>query len=163
MQFCHLHYGHTLCGTLTWVIYRLVYCLENLIFFIDLSYCFMYCHVCAILSLLKICRDHPCIWSGTIFRAHFSLDNGLELVWTMVWNLSDQGSLRSGIRLSSGVFERTSSAQSSDQTSLRSGTVWSEVPLVRDGLIRGDFERDLNLGTPFLMYLPGSRFGGEFM
>ena len=70
----------------------------------------------------------------------------------MVWNLSDQGSLRSGTRLIRGGFERTSSAQwsssafSSDQRSLRSGTVWSEVPLVWDGLIRGDFERDLNLG-----------------
>ena len=71
----------------------------------------------------------------------------------MVWKLSDQGSLRSGTRLIRGGFERTSSAQwsssafSSDQRSLRSGTVWSEVPLVWDGLIRGDFERDLNLGT----------------
>ena len=70
----------------------------------------------------------------------------------MVWNLSDQGSFRSGTRLVRGGFERTSSAQwsssaySSDQRSLWSGTVWSEVPIVWDGLIRGDFERDLNLG-----------------
>ena len=62
-------------------------------------------------------------WSGT------RLGNGLELVWAMVWNLSDQGSLRSGARLIRGDFERTSSAQrsssahSSDQRSLRSGTV----------------------------------------
>ena len=68
-------------------------------------------YVCAILSLLKIHRDHPCIWSGTMFRAHFSLHNGLELVWTMVWNSSNQCSLRSGTRLTRGDFERTSSAQ----------------------------------------------------
>ena len=98
--------------------------------FFSLIYLIVLCivmYVCAILSLLKICRDHPCIWSGTIFRAHFSLDNGLELVWTMVWNLSDQGSLQSETRLIRGGFERTSSAHSSDQSSLRSGTVWSEA------------------------------------
>ena len=101
-------------------------------FFFSLIYLTVLCvvmYVCAILSFLKICRDRPCIWSGTIFRGHFSLDNGLELVWKMVWNLSDQGSLRSGTRLIRGGFERTSSAQrsssahSSDQRSLRSGTV----------------------------------------
>ena len=106
----------------------------------------------------KVWDRRPAPWnlgpgSGRIFRAHFSLYNGLELVGTMVWNLSDQGSLRSGTRLIRGGFKRTSSAlrsssaHSSDQRSLRPGTVWSEVTLVWDGLIRDNFERDLNLGN----------------
>ena len=95
-------------------------------YFFSLIYFTFLCivmYVRAILLLLKICRDHPCIWSGTIIRAYFSQDNGLKLVWTMVWNLSDQGSLRSGTRLIRGGFERTSSAPWSDQRSLRSGTI----------------------------------------
>ena len=82
--------------------------------FLSLIYLINLCiveYVRAILLLLKICINYPCKWSGAIFRAHFSLDNGLELVWTMAWNLSDQGSLRSGTRLIRGGFERTSSAQ----------------------------------------------------
>ena len=94
------------------------------IFFIDKFYCFMCCHVCSCNTFaLNICRDHSCIWSGAIIRAYFSQDNGLKLVWTMVWNLSDQGSLQSGTRLIRGGFERTSSAPWSDQRSLRSGTI----------------------------------------
>ena len=128
--------------------------LRKFFFFIDISYCFMYCHVClcnkfVIEDLQR--SSMQMVWDN--IWAHFSLDNGLELVWTMVWNLSDQGSLRSGTRLIRGGFERTSSAKRSssahsyDQRSLRSGTVWSEVTLVLDGLIRDNFERDLNLGS----------------
>ena len=129
MQCVHLQYGKTcffyfnLGDMWTRLLLRIFFSLIYLIVLCIVMY------VCAILSFLKICRDHPCIWSGTIFRAHFSLDNVLELVWTMIWNLSDHGSLRSGTRLIRGGLERTSSAQrsssahSSDQRSLRSGTV----------------------------------------
>ena len=65
-----------------------------------------------------------------MFRVHFSLDNGLDLVCTMVWYLSEQRSFQSGTGLIRGGFERTSSSQwtssrlYSDQRSLRSGMVW---------------------------------------
>ena len=62
------------------------------------------------------------LWSETKFWAHFSLDNGLELVWTMVWNLSDQRRLRAHFE-GTMIFERI--------------LVWSEVTSVWDDLIRG--------------------------
>ena len=127
---------------------------KKLISSVYISYCFLFIvmYVCAIISFLKIWRNHPCIWSRTILRAHFNVDNGLELIWTMVWNLSDQGHFGLELDWSEAASSALRAhndlrAHSSDQWSLWSGTVWSEVPLVWDGLIRGNFERDLKLGN----------------
>ena len=83
-----------------------------------------------------------------LFRAHFCLIRG-DFERTLVWSYAILSALQSDQKLFRALqssAQRSSSAHSSDQWSLRSGTAWSEVPLVWGGLIRGDFERDLNLG-----------------
>ena len=70
-------------------------------------------------------------WSGDL------LDNGREIVCSEViwaWNSSNQRRLRSHLERTM-IFERT--------------LVWSEVTLVWDGPIRGNFELDLNLCSHF--------------
>ena len=82
-------------------------------------------------------------WSGKSFKRTF--------VWTMVWNLSDQGSLRSGTVWSEAI----SSAHLSDRRQFRTHTSLirrgfrAHTSLIRGGfrahfsLIRGRFERTL--------------------
>ena len=68
-------------------------------------------------------RSNYMVWKK--LRAHFRLENGLELLWsgvTSVWNSSDQRRLRAHFERTT-LFERT--------------LVWSEVTSVWDGLIRG--------------------------
>ena len=94
-------------------------------------------------------RAHTCsrcariTWPGKGFERTF--------VWTMVWNLSDHGSLRSGTVWSEAI----SSAHLSDQgqfrthTNLIRGVFRAHTSLIRGGfrahfsLIRGRFERTL--------------------
>ena len=103
-----------------------------LVFFIV----FIYCHICwcntFVIEDLQRSSLHM-LWDNNS-NAFYSgqlygdcLDNGQEFVCSEViwaWNSSNQRRLRSH-------FERT--------------LVWSEVTLVWDGLIRGNFERDLHL------------------
>ena len=70
-------------------------------------------------------------WSGTTFRAHFSLDNGLELITTRVGLFSDRRSFRSETCVIRGDFRYIMGFERS--------LVWSEDTLVWDGLIRGQF------------------------
>ena len=108
----HLQYGHTLFGTLTWVIYGVLSCM-----------------------FVRYFR----YWRSAEIIHAYVLGQYFErtLVWTMVWNSSGQWSRTCltrghfGLELvwseAASSAQRALSAHSSDQSSLRSGTVWSEV------------------------------------
>ena len=103
--------------------------------------------------MFPVCSNYM-VWKR--LRAHFCLDNGLELAWSeatlfwdglirvhfgleLAWSEAASSALRAhnDLRAHSRRIRGHFGLGRSDQRSHLSGTVWSEVPLVWDGLIRG--------------------------